>query len=241
MVMLKILLEFDRICKKHKLKYWLDFGTLLGAVRHKGFIPWDDDLDVSMPREDYNKLLNIAQDELNQDYFFQNKNTDKNFFLYFSKIRDNNSFFVENHESEEEINYHRGIYIDIFPVNYIQSNIFIRATYSLLKKTIKLFSNRYINFGFIARPLIKITKLFHKDENPLVVRGGEMMTEELNIDKNSIFPLAKLEFENYVFNVPNDLDKYLQLFYGRSYMTQPPEHLRKSHHLSITIYKEQNI
>ena len=236
-IMLNILLEVDRICKKHELNYWLDFGTLLGAVRHKGFIPWDDDLDIAMPRDDYERFLKIAKYELSQKYFLQNKNTDKNFFLHFSKIRDNGSLFMEKHESKKKVNYHQGIYIDIFPVSYIKSNMLTRFTYSLLKKTIKLFSNRYIDLSLIAKPLIKLANTYHSEKNPRIVRGAEMMTEELNINKNEVFPLAKLEFENYLFTVPHNLDKYLQLFYGNTYMTLPPKDLRKSHHTSITIHK----
>ena len=75
---LDILIEFDRICKKHGLKYFLMCGTLLGAIRHKGFIPWDDDIDVAMPRDDFNKL-NTLQDEFKHPFFLQTPLTDKEF------------------------------------------------------------------------------------------------------------------------------------------------------------------
>ena len=234
-IMLNILVEFDRICTKHDLVYWLDYGTLLGAVRHKGFIPWDDDLDVSMPRDDYVRFLEIAKYELNEKYFLQNKDTDKKIYIYFSKIRHRGSTFIEKHEINRNVGYHQGIYIDIFPVNYIRSSILTRFSYSLLKKTIKLFSNRYLSINFIAKPLIDLANSYHNNTNDLMVRGAEMMTEELNIDKQEVFPLVKHKFKEKKFNIPHNTDKYLKLFYGNTYMNLPPVHLRKTHHHNIII------
>lgn len=85
--MIEILDEFDRICNKHNLTYFLIGGTLLGAVRHKGFIPWDDDMDLAMPREDYEKFINVYYKELNDKYYLDNFNNNKLYYLNFSKIR----------------------------------------------------------------------------------------------------------------------------------------------------------
>ena len=235
-VMLDILLEFDRICHIHSLVYWLDFGTLLGAVRYEGFIPWDDDLDVSMPRDDYNKFLEIAQKELKEEYFLQNKSTDKSIFIHFSKIRDNNSLYIEKHEINKNMEYHQGIYIDIFPVNYINPSVVSRIRYQFIKKCIKLFSNRYVSLDVIARSLISFLNIFHSPKNEYVVRGPEMMTDELKIYKQDIFPLAKIKFEEYQFYAPKDIDKYLRLFYGDNYMIPPPKDKRKTHAHSIEIF-----
>ena len=92
---LSILKEVDRICRKYNLIYWLDGGTLLGAIRHKGFIPWDDDLDIAMPIDDFEKFKKIVQKELPESLFFQTKETDPSTPHHFAKIRDLNSFFVE--------------------------------------------------------------------------------------------------------------------------------------------------
>lgn len=80
-VMLKILVEIHRICVENDITYWLEAGTLLGAIRHKGFIPWDDDCDVSMPRKDYERFLQIAQEKLPETMFLQTKETDKEYPL----------------------------------------------------------------------------------------------------------------------------------------------------------------
>ena len=74
---LDILMELDRICRKHDLRYFLDSGTLLGAVRHKGFIPWDDDIDLTMPRKDYDRLIEIASQELKSPYYLQHNHRSK--------------------------------------------------------------------------------------------------------------------------------------------------------------------
>ena len=92
---LDILLEVDRICKKHEIEYFLDFGTLLGAVRHSGFIPWDDDIDIGMTRDNYEKFLKIASSELKKDYFLQNVYTERETPFLYSKIRKNGKFTME--------------------------------------------------------------------------------------------------------------------------------------------------
>ena len=237
-IMLSILVEFERICSKYQLTYWLDYGTLLGAVRHKGFIPWDDDLDVSMPREDYEKFLQVATKELGTSYFLQNKTTDKDIFIHFSKIRDINSFFVEKHEVNKKISYKQGIYIDIFPINYIDSSFINRIKYTLLKTITKIFSNRYISIDYISKPLIKRTNSYHGNEYSYMVRGAEKMSNELKIDKKYIFPLQECIFENLSFKIPSNSTKYLKLLYGDTYMVIPPVNLRKRH--SSTIYFNAN-
>ena len=86
--MLELLLEMDRICKKHKIRYWLIGGTLLGAARHHGFIPWDDDMDVQMLREDYLRLLDVMPKELPDTMALQCRQTDSNYFFQYAKLRD---------------------------------------------------------------------------------------------------------------------------------------------------------
>ena len=118
---LDILLEFDRICKKHGLKYQLYSGTLIGAVRHEGFIPWDDDIDVAMPRADYDKFIEL-KDELADDYFFQSYETDPQYINRFGKIRKNGTVFME--KLVQELDMHHGIYIDVFPFDNIKPHSF---------------------------------------------------------------------------------------------------------------------
>ena len=111
-----LLKEFDRVCRKYEIKYCLAYGSLLGAVRHGGFIPWDDDIDVCMPRSDYEKFKAVAQNEVGDNYFFQSHETDKEYMLFYGRLRDKNTIFQETYF--EDYNMASGVYIDIFPVEY---------------------------------------------------------------------------------------------------------------------------
>ena len=117
---LEILKELDKVCRKHNLRYYIVGGTLIGAVRHKGFIPWDDDIDVSMPRKDFNKLCKIAKDEFGDAYFLQTHKTDKNCYFHYAKLRKNGTYFGE--DKFEHTKLHKGIFMDIFPLDYIPDN-----------------------------------------------------------------------------------------------------------------------
>ena len=111
---LEILDVIDTICKDYNLKYSLAYGSLIGAVRHGGFIPWDDDIDIVMPREDYEKLILIWNDVAPKEYILQNNRTDLDFTQNFTKIRRENTTFLQ-YEFEKNKKYHKGIFVDIFP------------------------------------------------------------------------------------------------------------------------------
>ena len=115
LVELEILKDFIRVCEELNVQYFLDSGTLLGCIRHKAFIPWDDDIDVSMPREDYEIFIKEGQKLLKDGYFLQNYNTDLEFIANFSKIRNTDTTFIESSIKDLKINH--GVYIDIFPLD----------------------------------------------------------------------------------------------------------------------------
>ena len=111
---LEILKEIDRICKKHHIDYWLDGGTLLGAVRHGGFIPWDDDIDIAMRQEDMQRFEQVAPSELPAHLFLQSPRTEPDSKEPIVKVRDLNSFYVEPGD-DFSADYQKGLYVDIFP------------------------------------------------------------------------------------------------------------------------------
>ena len=128
-VMLDLLVEFDRVCKKYGLKYSVSSGTLLGAVRHRGFIPWDDDLDVQMFRNDYDKLLEIGPKEFKHPYFFQSKYTDPGMGFFCSKLRNSETTALSSAEYRSVTDYNRGIFMDIFPIDVIPDDESERALF----------------------------------------------------------------------------------------------------------------
>ena len=121
-VELDILVEFQRICEKYNLRYFASAGTLLGAVRHQGFIPWDDDIDVEMFREDYIRLCEVAPKEVKYPYIFQNEYTESGSLRGFSRIRNVNTTAMFEREKRPCYTYNRGIFIDIFPLDSILDN-----------------------------------------------------------------------------------------------------------------------
>ena len=236
-IMLDILIEFDQICKKNNLTYWLDAGTLLGAIRHKGFIPWDDDIDVSMPRDDYNKFIQIYKKELSPYLFLQTKESDPGYSQYYTKIRNTNTLFLEHDEKEKDIIYNQGIFIDIFPVNYIDSKMnhvypFLRFLGNFFTKN--RFYIKYFNID-VYKYYIKIFNNLHDHKNNFIRKGPEVTSKLKSIEKKDIFPLKEVEFENLTFPVPYNYDKYLKEIYGDYMILLPLEQREKIRH-SYDIY-----
>jgi len=225
LVMLRMLRILDYLCKENRIQYWLDFGTLLGAVRHKGFIPWDGDLDVGMTRRDYDIFTEICVPLLPKDIFFQNAKTDPYYpasNIIEAKLRDKYSNHIEWQERNPNLKWHNGIQLDIFiydkwlsktkPIFEIQKNIMVR---SLLFK-------RFLEFFY------KLVKVKH-----YAVPEGIMFKE------NDVFPLATLEFEGVQALAPKNYDKYLRSFYG-DYMKLPPENERYPHEGKIDVFNPCN-
>ena len=118
---MELLEQFDRVCKKHGLRYFVYYGTLLGAVRHQGYIPWDDDIDVVMFRDDYERFQLIASEEFTEPYFFQNSYTDCVLWP-FSKIRDSRTTAIERRFTNLR-DFHHGIFMDVFPLDSVSDGI----------------------------------------------------------------------------------------------------------------------
>ena len=128
----EMLVQLIDICQKYNLKYYIAYGSLIGVVRHNGFIPWDDDIDVLMPRKDYDVFINIAQKELPQHMFVQNEITDPEYLGGFTKIRNSNTTFIEINNMKKRMNH--GIYIDVFPLDNCPSSRLGQFLFDLRKR-----------------------------------------------------------------------------------------------------------
>lgn len=237
---LEILLEIDRICKKHKLSYFLTAGTLIGAVRHKGFIPWDDDIDISMPVDDYIKFCKICKEELGKDYFLQNFETDS-VTHWFAKIRKNNTTCIE--KGMKTMTYHQGIWVDIFPQISIpdgekELNEFLKKAICfrrvLLKHIIpkrKYFPKKLIN----KYCWHKYTSLF-ADNSDLAYCDNLWPTTDLKprFKREWVNDTVEVSFEGYSMPAPIGYHEILTKLYG-DYMTPPPPEKRNGGEHTIEI------
>lgn len=254
--------EVDRICKKYNLIYNIDGGTLLGAVRHKGFIPWDDDLDVNMPRSDYEKFCEIAQKELGNAYFLQTWDTEPNYGMTFAKIRVNHTIFLEG--VAQNVDVHQGIWIDIFPLDTITDNVFMQKVltkkavfYRLLlqikkdyiieaptlaKKMVLLFLKFIALFTsprFLKRKIQKLQNRYQDKETHSLVDYSSVFFTKMVYDKKMMSQYATYSFEGETLTGIKDYDAYLTYLYG-DYMTPPPKDSRENRHGIIKVEFDTN-
>lgn len=238
---LDILLEIDRVCKKNNIKYYLAYGTGIGAIRHKGFIPWDDDADIFMFKEDYKKFEQVCKGDLNDNFFLQNSSTDKNYKMSLPKVRMNNTAFVEGCTRDWDI--HHGIYVDIFILDECPKNKkiqdmnirIIRGT-ELSRRGFYTMKNKKNIIKKLMIPLF-YHNIILNTWNTLVFNPCKK-DPNLCIDRTAsgiVFPSnffgepRDIEFEGHMLSAPKDLEGFLEHFYG-DYMTPPPEEKRVSHH-----------
>ena len=181
---LDILLEFDRLCKKFEIKYQLFAGTLLGCIRHNGFIPWDDDIDVCMIRDEYNRFLDIATDELDSKYFLQTFATDKNFIKQLCRIRKINSLCLQSATQYHKM--HHGIPISITPLDNIKPNTILGELHrSLYQLSIIIFRklnySRSLDFCLSQKnPVVKtISLLLHNISKIIPKRTTDQLQEKI--------------------------------------------------------------
>lgn len=247
---LDILIQVARVCERHDIPYWLDSGTLLGAVRHGGFIPWDDDIDICMPREHLSQFVKVARRELPEHLFVQTPKTEPEMRLPICKVRNLNSLIVEGADDFSK-NYAKGLYIDIFPMHewpsfpksfskrvargYCRANAILHAQHTYSWRSVA----ELFYFG-IKRALLGTLW----SVGGLFVGRNKYYSNTLNNSGNgnrhlrsTIFPLSTIEFEGERFSAPADTDTYLRDLFGE-YMALPPEDQREGH---ATFYLNQLI
>lgn len=236
-----LLCEFDRVCNELHIPYFLFAGTLLGAIRHKGFIPWDDDLDVLMKRRDYDRFLEEAPRVLNQEHFFLQKEFSEHFPMFFSKLRLNGTTCLEKYYPKDPF-VHQGVYIDIFPCDNAYRNKIGRFFQFLCSKVViakGLDAEGYATNNIFKKAVLIICRFFPRSIFQNIVRGPKETGEYLHCFfggaskcSKSVFPsdfFAKetlLRFESGLFPAPEKYHELLTVLYG-DYMRIPPKEERK--------------
>lgn len=248
LVQLHLLYVFDAICKEHKLTYFLGGGTLLGAMRHDGFIPWDDDLDVGMPMRDYKRFLKIAKEALPKDVLLQTPKTNPYTALAYSKLRDAYSFYFEPRRDMSMADV-SGIYLDIFPyeempeVGSAFKKLLLRGCYStwFRAKDLQIYC-RNLPTKLVAFPYYLALRLTHYLVRffILILKGfvpakttypGFNTGYYIPFCKAKIYPTRMKRFEDGEFPVPNDPDAFLTGQYGDWRAIPPPE--KRPRHATI--------
>ena len=249
--LLLIALEIKRICEKNEIPFFLIGGTLLGAVRHKGFIPWDDDMDIGMCRDDYDRFIDACKRDLDSRFFLSTYNTEKLYAKPFAKIRLIGTHFPE---PDAPMGICDGIFVDVFPIDRIPPQKFKRTIHNLRNKFylyVLLVKSGYCvdnsKFMFLA-------KLFARRKKEDIISA--ILRCQTKYNKYAQFEYANLcgtykygkdvlpiecvdnpvliEFEKMLFPAPKNPGRVLSIVYG-DYMELPPESQRVSQHTSSDI------
>lgn len=252
----------DDICKKQNIRYSLAYGTLIGAIRHKGFIPWDDDIDIAMPRPDYEKFLDYCKNNKTEFYVLACENEE----LYpdlITKVCASNTVILE--ENTNRFHKKIGVYIDIFPIeglgdsyeqakrNFDKSGIkrellnaalwkkyFRSKTHSIIFEPIRFFlfiASRFVSPAFLIRSIHDVYKNKNYDSfNYVGVIGSPYRKKDI-LNKSILENYREVEFEGNKFMAFEQYDGYLNQLYG-DYMTLPPVEKRESHHM-FTAFREE--
>ena len=261
---LTIMDEVDRICSENHLRYYLMCGSCLGAVRHKGFIPWDDDLDIAMPRADFNRFLSLTSNSntekcvLDEKFYLRWVTTEKYYNHAFAKICLKGTAFIENNDAAAQ---KAGIFIDVFPLDAcnqygkrieIKNRIITFLMYCLyfkglepdqfngkfkfwiIKLMAKLFSNRTIH-----RMMLAI--IGSKDENECEFQaffGTPYPISRMLFPKSWHGMGKRMMFEGRNYSCPSEAELCLERIYGNDFMQIPPENKRKSHYPIRVVFSD---
>ena len=260
-VELEMLQELDRVCKKYNLMYFADSGTLLGTIRNKGFIPWDDDMDFVMPRKDYDKLVKIANKEIKSPLFFQSAYSDEGYYRGHAQLRNSNTTGILPKEGIN-VTFNQGIFIDIFPLDYVsKSKIIEKYRHHRLKRFMNVFRilfNKKKSEKAYKEKGKEIIRGFYKNKDKKKMYSkyekiaSRVMFKSANLDKVSYyanvckykyFPdeyfskVIYMDFENTKIPVPHRYKDILEAYYGKNYM-EPQNKI--SHHGKVIYEVDKN-
>lgn len=243
LIQLEMLIVFDQVARKHNLKYNLSFGSLLGAVRHKGFIPWDDDIDINMPYEDYVKLLDSWEEKFDTEkYFLRSQANEQDCNITFAHLKRNGTVYKK--PSRDNFNFHPGVFIDIVPLFNGAPNFVLHKLHTKICWFFRTACWAYIGAqsedNFIQRFIykvmakmgnkkayelyIKFATIFKAKRNKMVFFNGlDRSPYNIGFVKRSCFDTpGEVEFEGHKFLAPSNITEVMEYCYGKDYMRYPP-------------------
>lgn len=256
-IVLGILITIDKVCKENNLTYQLAFGTLLGCIRHKGFIPWDDDIDIIMPRKDYDKLQKIISNNDLGLNFISIDNCKETIYPY-GKICDTSTTMIEKNFKKVP---GYGAFIDVFPLDYLPENdeeykryrkkartmlkLITHSSRTGFEKSNSIKTNALRAAAYIASRMLSTSKLIlslekmTKSYRETKYMGLPCSACEFRIETEKIYNTQEGLFEGYGFQIPQDADYFLKLAFG-DYMKLPPKEQRINKHQLTCYLKEES-
>lgn len=227
--MAEMLSFIDKVCRDNGLKYWISFGTLLGAIRHGGFIPWDDDTDICMPEDDFKIFKKIMlSNNPSEEFVLQCHESDSHYFrTQWFVLRDLRSEYLQDSDVHKQLKY-KGLQVDIFSVekglsykfkaivDFLQTYFVMIPSFSKKIHYQLLKPFRGLVWRFINHVLIPISRLFKnkRNSNSYIISYGVKIPYKYVGRESDIFPLARVNFEGHEFYAPNNYEEYLVNLYG---------------------------
>lgn len=241
--MVQVLGAFAEICEKHDIKWWLCSGTLLGAARHKGFIPWDDDVDVSMLKEDFKRLEKVLEDMDSDVYFYQSMKTDPEYVNVFGKFRKKQNPVFSPEQRSKYYKY-QGVGVDVFCIEKTTrfASHMAKFLYGNMQHPTQYIKNRFLRRFcvklvqilnlYLLIPIVRLIGIVTNRNNEYrICLGGGFYKSKFFL--KDIFPLSKMEFEGIEFPVPGNTDAYLTNIYGDWRKLPTEEQIRRAIHYPV--------
>lgn len=237
-VMLDILMAIDKVCEENGIGYVLMGGTLLGAIRHQGFIPWDDDADIMMTRDDYDRFMKVAEECLPEGYVFQCMENTEKYPYNFGKVFASETLYTESGTAHLPICH--GVYVDVFPMDYVSEKDYLHQA-----KMVSHYTDvRYYKLGmihewryapFALAPLSFLNHMadrhmrYYKKDKDKLCQLCHFGPHKPVTDRSFLTDTIRVPFWGKMLPVPREYDRYLTMRYG-DYMTPPPKEKQRPTH-----------